>query len=221
MTTQATPPPKPEAFIRFSKRNVRDFLDANGQDVPLLPDAGSDRRYIEQTAEQWQINLTRLPRSMMADCMIVASRKAEECLRIAQEATKDAPEPDARYRIANALRKAQEAAQNAIVPWVLSLAHHTNPNRQAASKAAQDKRDMREKLTAWQVENKVWIAEGLHDISFLCCSHQTTEESLALAVGLTAAVNQKLVADGLTEFEACHAYAVLNGLAWPENLPVK
>src|SRR6187402_1709566 len=126
------PPPAPPAHITLSLQNVRDFIRAKGQGVPINIPTTSLRAFVESVAAEWQFNLTSLPRGLIQNCARAGAVKAEEAIRLLIPADLDPEANLPRYLAENCARTAAEAAEGAIRPWVLSCANHTSPTRQKA-----------------------------------------------------------------------------------------
>lgn len=214
MTT--TPPPaKLPAHITLSLQNVRDFIRAKGQGVPINIPASSLRAFIEDVAQEWTINLTSFPRNLVGNCARAGAVKAEEAIRLLIPADLNPDLNLPKYLAENCARTAAEAAEGAIRPWVLSCASHTSPTRQKAGKAAIR---VKQALEDWRQTAGVKILTGIHDIPYLCCANEVIEDRLTEPTYLTACEKQKLVVDGENELDACRNYATANDIGFPSVL---
>lgn len=201
------------AAITLSKSNVIDFIRANGVGVPITLSPVSVRAFIEKYAESWQINLARMPRNLVQNCLRVGATKAEQAIKAAipEGVALDSKLP--KYLAANCCRLGAEAAEAAIGPWVLSEAKHTNPNRQEAGHKSSAKAVA---FTTWKQTAGVRIIEPTDERkTFVCADVGVVIDS---GVQFKAALAGNLLAEGLTEMEACRTYADANGIGWPDIL---
>jgi len=212
MTTPSTPPP---AHITLSLQNVRDFIRAKGQGVPINIPSSSLRAFIESVAGEWQFNLTSMPRGLVSNCSRAGALKAEEAIRALIPADLNIEANLPRYLAENCARAAAEAAEGAIRPWVLSGVSHTSPTRQKAGKHAAQVKLV---LETWKTTAGVKIFEGLHGTAFICAANEVIEENMAQSVYLTAAYKQEQIVDGDTELAACYAWSLAHDIAWPAIL---
>lgn len=148
MTTTDTPAALP-ATITLSKSNVRDFIRARGVGVPIILGGSPLKQFIHATAAEWQINLTKVSSALLSNCSRAGQTAAKSALEsyidhlfpmheslLGTENFRCIPDTLPKYTVENAMIVGAEAAEKAIRPWVLGNAHHTNPNRQAAGRAA-------------------------------------------------------------------------------------
>lgn len=205
------------AAIQLSKLNVADFIRARGQGVPISLSPTSVKGYIQKFCEHWAINLTKMPKGLVATCLRVGATKAEEAIRAILPEVVEKDGKLVRYLVENAMRVGAEAAETGMNPWILGNAHHTNHHQQEAGKAAQDRIQLRSKLLeAWKQTASVRTVPPSDDyLSWRCVDANTV---ITTTVEYKAALAQNLVADGKTEIEACKFYADANGIGWPDGI---
>ncbi len=216
MDTKQTPEGQLLAAISLSKGNVIDFIRAKGVNVPIVISPTSVKSFIEKFAVHWQINMTKMPRNLVANCVRVATVRAEEAIKamIPGDLADDAKLP--RYLADNCIRAAAEAAEKAISPWILSELKHVNPRRQEAGKASANLLLI---LSTWKE------TVGVRTIP----PTETRKEWVCCEVGLVldndtqfkAALAQNILATGTSELIACKVYAETNDIGWPEQLNAK
>jgi len=175
MTTTETPAALP-ATITFSNSNLRDYIRARGKDVPLLINASSLKEFIKEQAAKWQFHLVSVPKKLFENCKRAAEIASTQALDAyikekfptpieliagsGELVDMEIPETLPRYTVENAVKVVTLAANTVVIPWVLSGAHHTNPNRQAAGVAASSARKGAGEVSLCSQDNPVPDAEN-------------------------------------------------------------